>query len=171
MYSTAWHLQDTVCLEQCVKACWPYRDNKWPTISKLQNLHCTSLLLDSKMYRNLDFYLRRRMRKLDLLGISWKNRTDLCIVLKASLTFFSTSSELIAFNGSFIQLSCHRNQSETVIHKFRNGSNSFTSLDSFSYYNDKCRAATITSITHCAFCKRCHNNQAKLSYNTKGIVL
>lgn len=121
-----------------------------------------------KMYRNLDPCLRQRMRKFDLLGISWKNRTDLCIVLKASLTFFSTSSELIAFNGSFIQLSCHRNQSETVIHKFRNGSNSFTSLDSFSYYNDKCRAATITSITHCAFCKRCHDNQATLSYNTKG---
>lgn len=124
--------------------------------------------LSQKMYRNLDPCLRQRMRKFDLLGISWKNRTDLCIVLKASLTFFSTSSELIAFNGSFIQLSCHRNQSETVIHKFRNGSNSFTSLDSFSYYNDKCRAATITSITHCAFCKRCHDNQATLSYNTKG---
>lgn len=121
-----------------------------------------------KNVQKLDPCLRQRMRKFDLLGISWKNRTDLCIVLKASLTFFSTSSELIAFNGSFIQLSCHRNQSETVIHKFRNGSNSFTSLDSFSYYNDKCRAATITSITHCAFCKRCHDNQATLSYNTKG---
>lgn len=113
-----------------------------------------------ELYRILDPFWGR---KFDLLGISWKNRTDLCIVLKASLTFFSTSSELIAFNGSFIQLSCHRNQSETVIHKFRNGSNSFTSLDSFSYYNDKCRAATITSITHSAFCKRCHDNQAKLS--------
>ena len=37
-------------------------------------------------------------------------------------------------SGSFIQLSCQRSQSETVIHKLRKGSNSFTKRPSFSYY-------------------------------------
>lgn len=45
--------------------------------------------------------------------------THLCMVLKDSMTFFSSCSESMADRGSFIQLSDQRSQSEAVVQRSR----------------------------------------------------
>lgn len=63
--------------------------------------------------------------------------THLCMVLKDSMTFFSSCSESMADRGSFIQLSDQRSQSEAVVQRSRKGWNSFTILESLSYYRGR----------------------------------
>lgn len=84
------------------------------------------------------------------------------------MTFFSTSSALMASNGSFIQLSCHLNQSETVSHKLRNGSKSLTSLPNLSYYNNK--HITNSGHMHIKFTTNIQSIQSHLrKINTTGL--
>lgn len=54
-----------------------------------------------------------------LPGMSLNCLTHLCMVLKDSMTFFSSCSASMADNGSFIQLSDQRSQSEAVVQRSR----------------------------------------------------
>ena len=66
-------------------------------------------------------------------GMSPNCRIHLWMVLKESLTLFSTCSGSIALNGSLIQLSWLRSHSDVVIHRFLNGSKSLINFESLSY--------------------------------------
>lgn len=52
-----------------------------------------------------------------LPGMSLNCFTHLCMVLKDSMTFFSSCSASMADRGSFIQLSDQRSQSEAVVQR------------------------------------------------------
>lgn len=54
-----------------------------------------------------------------LPGMSLNCFTHLCMVLKDSMTFFSSCSASMADRGSFIQLSDQRSQSEAVVQRSR----------------------------------------------------